>query len=300
MDNSFLAINKHKIYSAIRFMAIKDCIQQLDNLPYAIVKGEPLSFFSYGEYSKRITNDIDILTTRSNVKDICNVFLKHGFQFIHGINRREQISIVVGSHQVVPLYKRINSFDINIDLNFDVFWGEYTGKRIDMAKFLSDTFDMDVYGCIIRSLRPLKSFVQLILHHYKEMNSIYHLAGHNCINYNMFKDVYYLWKKNKKDITLERLYFLCHEYEIVPYAFYVLYFTNWIFKDVELQKYIDALHTSEGEYYLDYYGLAEKERKLWKVDFQTRLETDNLYELIKDDLTEEDIEKLERNRRIFG
>ena len=49
-----------------------------------------------------------------------------------------------------------------------------------------------------------------------------------------------------------------------------------------------------------YYGLAEKERKPWKVDFQTRLETDNLYELIKDDLTEEDIEKLERNRRIFG
>ena len=81
---------------------------------------------------------------------------------------------------------------------------------------------------------------------------------------------------------------------------YVLYFTNWIFKDEELQKYVDALRTAEGEHYLDYYGLAEKERKPWKVDFQTRLETDNLYELIKDDLTKEDIEKLERNRRILG
>lgn len=132
------------------------------------------------------------------------------------------------------------------------------------------------------------------------MNSIYHLADHDCINCNMFKDVYYLWKNNKNDITLERLSSLCQEYEIIPYAFYVLHFTNWIFKDKELQKYVDALRTAEGEYYLDYYGLAAKERKPWKVDFQTRLETDNLYELIKDDLTEEDIEKLERNRRIFG
>lgn len=43
-----------------------------------------------------------------------------------------------------------------------------------------------------------------------------------------------------------------------------------------------------------------RQRKPWKVDFQTRLEADNLYEFIRDDLTEADVEKLERNRRIFG
>lgn len=67
-----------------------------------------------------------------------------------------------------------------------------------------------------------------------------------------------------------------------------------------MQKYVEAFRTKEGEHYLNCYGLAKKERKLWKVDFQTRLEADNLYELIKNDLTKDDIEKLERNIRIFG
>ena len=63
---------------------------------------------------------------------------------------------------------------------------------------------------------------------------------------------------------------------------------------------MEAFQTPEGVALLEFYGLAENERKIWKVDFQTRLEADNMYDLIKDDLTEADFEKLNRNRRIFG
>ena len=192
------------------------------------------------------------------------------------------------------------NLNIEIDLNFDLFWGEYEGKRIDISEFLSDTIEMNIYGCKVKTLPAFKAMVQLILHHYKEMNSIYHLAGHNCIHYNMFKDVYYLWKNNQEAVSLEKLYAISSEYEIIPYVFYVLYFTNWIFQDDDLKKYVKAFETPEGVELLDYYGLAEKERKPWKVDFQTRLEADNLYEFIWDDLTEADVEKLERNRKIFG
>lgn len=83
------------------------------------------------------------------------------------------------------------------------------------------------------------------------------------------------------------MFLLYHDFVTVSTAF-----VRYYLKDAELQKYVDALRTAEGEYYLNYYGLAEKERKPWKVEFQTRLETDNLYEFIKDDLNEEDIEKL--------
>ena len=289
-----------RVISKKRYEACSDLFLSLKRQQYVVVKGEPLSLLANRKLGERHSSDIDFLVPKKSLKLIEDILGKNIF-VSNSISRSDRILMLSSSHQVQPWSKDIAVIgNVTIDLNFDLFWGEYNGKRIDIEQFLSDTIEMEIYGVKVKTLPPLKAMVQLILHHYKEMNSIYHLAGHNCINYNMFKDVYYLWKNNKNDITLERLYSLCSEYEIIPYAFYVLYFTNWIFKDEELQKYVDALRTAEGEHYLDYYGLAEKERKPWKVDFQTRLETDNLYELIKDDLTKEDIEKLERNRRIFG
>lgn len=271
----------------------------IKHIPYSVIKGEPLSLSAYGKVGRRNSSDVDFLVSMKNIDSFKSVLLSCGFKPKNN-NRVDQITAVSFTHQSIPYYKISDQIKIEIDLNHDLFWGEYTGKRIDISEFLSDTIDMNIYGCKVKTLPALKAMVQLILHHYKEMNSIYHLTGHNCINYNMFKDVYYLWENNQETISLEKLYAISSEYEIIPYVFYVLHFTNWIFKDTELQKYVEAFRTSEGEALLDYYGLAEKERKRWKVDFQTRLETENLYELIRDDLTEADVEKLERNRKIFG
>ena len=47
------------------------------------------------------------------------------------------------------------------------------------------------------------------------------------------------------------------------------------------------------------YGLNKSERREWRVDFQTRLESSSLYELIKDDLTTDDLEKIAINKRVF-
>lgn len=283
---------------AMQYRSLDSFWRLSGDYPYAVIKGEILSLLAYNHVGMRRAGDIDILTDRFTLSKIESELKYCGFT--NRDNRYARLFCLSASHQLLPYKKVIGAVSVNIDINFDLFWGEYTGKRIDISEFLSDTIKMDIYGCTIKTLPPLKAIVQLILHHYKEMNSIYHLAGHNCINYNMFKDVYYLWKNNQEAISLEKLYAISSEYEIIPIIFYVLYFTNWIFKDTELQKYVDAFRTQEGESLLDYYGLAEKERKPWKVDFQTRLEADNLYEFIEDDLTEADIEKLERNRKIFG
>ena len=50
---------------------------------------------------------------------------------------------------------------------------------------------------------------------------------------------------------------------------------------------------------LNCYGLNKSERREWRVDFQTRLESSSLYELIKDDLTTDDLEKIAINKRVF-
>ena len=283
-----------------RYVENQELFSQLSNLNCVIIKGEPLSVLAYNKVGKRNYSDIDILFPKSRLSNVELLLQQNGFSAA-SFSRRERILMLSFSHQVSPWHKELLPFGSNIiDLNFDLFWGEYTGKRIDIEEFLQDSIEMKIYGCNIKTLSPFKAFIQLILHHYKEMNSIYHLSTHNCINYNMFKDVYYLWKNNQNAVSLEKLYAFSSEYEIIPYVFYVLYFTNWIFQDADLKKYVTAFETSEGVNLLDYYGLTEKECKAWKVDFQTRLKADNLYELIRDDLTDADIKKLERNRRIFG
>lgn len=89
------------------------------------------------------------------------------------------------------------------------------------------------------------------------------------------------------------------KYEIIPYVFYILYYTGQVFDDNDLRQYIEAFRTPEGEALLNCYGLCTKERKEWKYDFKTRLESENLYELIKNDLTDKDREKISINKRIF-
>ncbi len=292
-----------KLFSLVlkkRYTANQGLFEQLSGLNYAVVKGEPLSYLAFGEYGRRKSSDIDILVPKESLQTVEKLLLENGYTS-NSYSRADRVMMLAFSHQVAPYSKPLEPFgEVQVDLNFDLFWGEYTGKRIDVSSFLSDASEAEIYGVRVKALPPLKAMVQLILHHYKEMNSIYHIAGHNCINFDMFNDIYSLWKNQRGEITLNAFCDFCGEYEIMPYAFYVLYFTNQIFKDRELEPYIEALKTDEGVALLDCYGLSQNERKPWRVDFQARYQAENLYDFIKDDLTAEDIEKLNRNRRLFG
>lgn len=262
---------------------------------FSIIKGDPLSVWAFGYPGGRIYSDIDCLISPKSVSIFHKILTDFGFTYQD--NRISKIFCLHYSHQLLPYYN--SKFDISIDLNFDIFWGEYEGKRVDIEEFLSDTVEMEIYGVKVKTLPPLKTMVQLVLHHYKDMNSIFLLATRNSIRYEMFKDVYYLLKNNLEEISIEKLYKISSEYEIIPYVFYVLYYTGQVFDDEILKEYIEAFRTPEGERLLNLYGLCEKERKEWRVDFKTRLETENLLPLIEVDLTDRDRRKIEINKKIF-
>jgi hypothetical protein len=297
-DPQFVFLSKQRYTNLLS--DIGECLQ---SLPYALIKGEALSNLAYRKFGVRYFSDIDILLPRYWVRQLETALITHEYSMDSNTlddYRYQRVLCLSSSHQLKPYRKTVKGLNLEVDINFDLFWGEYDGKRIDVSDFLSDAIEMEVYGCCVKTLPPLKAIIQLVLHHYKEMNSIYHLAGHNCIKHSMFQDVYYLWKSNQDAISLDNLYSLASAYEIVPFVYYVLFFTNWIFKDYTLRKYIDAFETPQSVELLHYYGLTEKERRPWKIDFQARLTTENLYEAIKEDLTEDDVDKLKRNRWIFG
>lgn len=286
----------------IRQRHYNNCLELFDELceyNYAIVKGEPLSKLAFNCLNERCSGDIDILISKKQINYIEKLLSKHDF-YSNRNTHGDKVMMLIGSHQVASWYKNSSPCgQVIIDLNFDIFWGEYEGKRVDIEKFLSDTIEMEIYGVKVKTLPPLKAMIQLVLHHYKDMNSLFLLATRKSIRYDMFKDVYYLLKNNLDAIPLDKLYAMSAEYEIIPYVFYILYYTGQLFDDDILKQYIEAFRTPEGEALLNCYGLCEKERREWKCDFKTRLDSDNLYDLIKEDLTERDKEKIAINKRVF-
>ena len=259
--------------------------------------------YAYKSFGQRIFGDIDVLVPRQNLNLVDECLRESGFY--QSINNEKElreckIFCLSCSHQTISYKRLIENYSIEIDINFDVFWGEYTEKRIDIPDFLSDCIEMDIYGCKVKTLTPLKTMIQLILHHYKDLNSVYLLVTRKNIKYDMFKDVYYLLKNNLYEISLNDLYTMSFEYGIIPYVYYVLFYTGLLFKDEILEKYIVAFKTPEGERLLNCYGLNESERREWRVDFQTRLKTNTLYEFVKADLTDQDLKKIDINKKMFG
>lgn len=267
----------------------------------ALIKGPVLSKQIYGAEGKRgSSTDVDILIPRSNIKLMESILLKQGYDCDKAeVSREGRVFVLSSSHQSFIWKKASFIGNIYVDINFDIFWGEYEGRRVDIDKFLLDTIEMEIYGTKVKTLPPIKAMIQLILHHYKDMNSIFLLATRKSIKYDMFKDVYYLLINNLNDIPLNRLYDMSIEYGILPYVFYILYYTGQVFEDTILKQYIDAFRTPEGEGLLNCYGLCSKERKEWNCDFITRLKANNLFDLIKSDLTTKDQEKIAINKRIF-
>lgn len=290
------SINKY--ISISRYNHLKSLLNEI-RFPYAIIKGEPLSFYAYGEYGKRQSEDVDFLISRRNITQLSNLLYTYGFKSLT-LSRNERILSHGFSHQTSPFTKKIESGLLKIDVNYDILWGEYTGKRIDIDTFLENPVELTIYGTEVKTLPPLKAFIQLVLHHYKEMNSIYHLATHNCIKESMFRDIYYLLIHFVNDISINSLCEFCEHYSLYSIFYYVLYYTSQVFKSPILESYVNAMETVEGKNIINCYGLDDKERKEWKVDFQTRLTSQNLYALISNDLNEFDLEKLERGKHLFG
>lgn len=283
-----------------KILSYKECFEVVKrfNFPYAIIKGEALSLMAYGELGKRNSQDIDLLISPKYI-GIAKVILNdNGFYYIIK-NKYDKVLTLSMSHQSPTYIKKTKISYIYLDFNHSIFWGEYAGKCVDIDTFLEDIIDMEIYGCNMKTLPPIKMLIQLILHHYKDMNSIFLLATRKSIKRSMFDDVYFLLKNNLEDIPLDKLYTLSKFYGIIPFVYYVLYHVGLFFQDETLREYISAFKTDEGERLLNCYGLNDNERREWKCNVTMRLETENLYDLIKDDLTAKDIEKIKMNRRVF-
>lgn len=291
------------IINILRFKELRSFFEEISDFPYVMIKGEALSLQAYGECGRRRCGDIDLLVSRENVIKFEEILKSNGFTNRNNLSEKEyrfeRRLCLVGSHQMPQYIKKTSFGDIEIDLNFDIFWGQYTGKRENIAGFIDNSICTSIYGVDIRILTPLYALIQLLLHHYKEMNSIFHLINFNTIQSQMFRDVFFLIKNNENVIRPKVLGNICKEMKIEVYAYYVLYYTGLLMDNSYLNSYLNELETGEVYELLDRYGLEKSEYGIWRIPFEDRLDNNELSRYILPYLSKESMANLDLNNKIF-
>ena len=167
-----------------------------------------------------------------------------------------------------------------------------------MESFLSDTINVNIFNNLVKTLKPEKLFIQLCLHHYKELNSIFLLFDHNFYRNSSFLDVYLLIEKNFSLNDVENIYSYCQQLKITPYIYFVVYYTNRLFENEVLKVLVERLKCQEGIDLLEHFGL-DGERRKWCVDFKKRMSMESLDEYLAKSLTKNDLKKINTNEKFF-
>jgi len=240
---------------------------------------------------------IDLLTGRNDVRKVEKELERFGF-VCRNNSRVHRIMCMTKSYQLPPYRRNYENIDLEVNINFDVLWGDYEGERISTESFLEDTVEIKLKGASLKVPSLSKAILELGLHYYQDMNSIMLIAERKSVKHKYFDHFYALINMQEPGADGE-LYELAERYRVVPYLYYMILYTGLIKKDEMMKRLIKQFQTSEGEKLLDCYGLTTGERKKWKIDFWTRLKYGFLYEFIKEELTEKDLKKIEANKALF-
>jgi len=301
--SSYMTINQ--IVQNNRYTLCKEVLQELSEIPYAIIKGAVLSDRIYGKPYYRSSGDIDLLVAPKYTTHVKEILNNNGFiqgrvkdGTLEEYTREEILYYKLQTHQLASFEKKTDSVlcpFLNLDVNFGILWGE-SGQTIDIEEYLLHTEKRSLFGIEVSVLSPIYEFIALCLHHYKDMNSIYLLAERGiCLN--EFFDIYYYIVFVKPDI--DELYDITEKYQVKEYVYYCIYFTNEIFRNPCLGKYLERLETPEGIRLLDCYGLADFERNKWSISFPDRLLDQDFKFRFMESLREEDIRKIRINKHFL-
>ena len=115
------------------------------NINYCNIKGEVLSLQAYKQFGMRSYGDIDVLISKEDFPLLKDGFKQLGFVATDNITREKKVFIHAFSHQSENYILDNGGKRTVVDVNFDVLWGEYEGRRIDIKQFISDSIEINVW-----------------------------------------------------------------------------------------------------------------------------------------------------------
>lgn len=279
------------------FYFCRNLFIDLNKIDYVYIKGETTSLMAYDSIGSRKTGDIDLLISRDNIKQAEEILKNNGFS--QKLNSSlSKLFNEKFSHQTMPWIKVIGNLVIQIDINVNIFWGEYQGDYSFVKDFISNYHYQNIYNVKIKVLDENLNFILLCLHQYKDMNSIYLLYKRKQYNKNAFYEIQSIIELNKIDFITILNYSL--KYKCEKYIAYIINCLVYISTNSKLNIIYDLFKKYIDDELFDSYGLSINERKKWPINFINRYNCNDLFEIIKSDLNRKDITKIRINERIYG
>ena len=282
-----------------------EAIFSQDKFAYAIIKGPVLSQKLYGDPFWRNSKDIDILISRENIDDCKALLLREGFVQgkymygrFHAFSREELIYQTSLTHQMASFVKATENPAcpyIYLDVNTGISWDE-SSIISDTKYVLSYNQTMPLLNFDVSTLSNEMGLIELCLHHYKDMNSMY-LLTRGSFKLGLYYDIY-LYIKNV-DIDLTVFENICATLNLGQYIYVCLYQTNEIFKDGDVELTMSKIEKFKNETLLNTFGLTDAERKDWKLPLTKRLFYINVPEYVLSALSESEINKIRINEQML-
>lgn len=289
---------KDQIISAIRYREIIRLLNTSFPYEYALIKGEALSILAYGCEGKRHLGDVDLLVTKDTVSELIRVLEEHGYTPVD--NEREgQVSALLYSHQSTPYVKYGPWGRLEIDINFEIVWGEWKYEKPKVKEMLSRRQPIRIYGESTYSLEPTDTLIYGCLNLYREINSTYHLWSHNPIKTERFMELDNLFRLHKSVISIERVREWGIKNHLWPMILSILQKVGTVSEDKELIHIIENLGLNNENETDDLFGLGERKYS-WPISFEERLDNERIPEIIEPILDISEKNKIMYQRTVYG
>ena len=257
----------------------------------AIIKGIYLSCKVFKDIGIRPSSDIDILITKKDVSKIKTILKSLGFLqgFINEYNQLEEyksetkIFYELNSHSLAPFRKLEKNNLYEIDINFLFHKEKEFGIETD--EFLKYSKSMRMYNIEFPVLDDTIAFLHLALHHYRESTSLYYIYNNHDFDLLKACDIYYFAKT--QTIDFDKLYFIIKKYNLIDQIAFLFSNVNRIFPDFHNIVFIENIKPFVRNNDLD--------EVKWPISLEERLQSDNRFKFIQDDLSYQQKKSLENN-----
>lgn len=264
-------------------------VKLIENVEFALVKGVHIGNLIFKNPFDRPSSDLDILVKYEQVPVVEKILQSSGYKQAYvttnglkDYSRKTKMFYALNAHSLAPFRKIKNNVLYEIDVNFNSRLDDK--KSISASEFLKDRTNMNLFGIDVPVLNDTYALLYLSLHHYRESVSLYHIFCGQDFDFLKACDIYYFFSKIKLDEKKVQDFIL--KYDVRTELCKIFDDVKSVFGDgdmMPLELKCDSKQRENG-------GIE------WPIGLPERLEYDNRFEMIKDQLNKQQLTSLSANK----